>query len=108
MVTEGSSTNVFAVCSGVIYTHPESNLILSGITRQVILELLSAADFPFKEEAVSLEQLRRAEEIWICSSTAEIVPVISLDGKPVGDGKVGALTREVRQRYRAAVQDCCG
>ncbi|HOL17426.1 MAG TPA: D-amino-acid transaminase [Bacillota bacterium] len=108
VVTEGSSTNVFAVCGGVIYTHPESNLILSGITRQVILELLPAAGLPFKEEAVSLEQLRRAEEIWISSSTAEIVPVISLDGKPVGDGKVGALAREVRQRYRAAVQDCCG
>lgn len=108
VVTEGSSTNVFVVSEGVIYTHPESDLILSGITRQVILGLLSEAGFPYREEAVSLEQLCTSAEVWVSSSVAEIVPVITLDGKPIGDGKPGPITRQVLCEYRAAVEQSCG
>ncbi len=108
VVTEGSSTNVFAVRGGAVYTHPESDLILSGITRQVILGLLSEAGIHCREEAVSLEQLCDAAEVWVSSSVAEIVPVNSLDGKPVGEGKPGPITQQVMREYRVAVQRCCG
>ena len=107
VVTEGSSTNVFVVEGDVVSTHPESNLILPGITRQVVLELLSSAGVPCREEAVSLTRLRSADEIWVSSSVAEIVPVISLDGRPVGDGKPGPVTRKIIESYREAVQSSC-
>jgi D-alanine transaminase len=108
VVTEGSSTNVFVVSGGTVYTHPESDLILSGITRQIILGLLSDAGIPYREEAVSLAQLRRAEEVWVSSSVAEIVPVIKLDGAPVGEGNPGQITQQLMRKYRAAVQRSCG
>lgn len=108
VVTEGSSTNVFVVLGDEVYTHPESDLILSGITRQVILGLLSEAGVLYKEEAISLEQLRQAAEVWLSSSVAEIVPVITLDSKPVGDGKPGPITQRVMREYRGAVQRSCG
>jgi D-alanine transaminase len=91
LVTEGAASNVFAVLDGVLVTPPKSNSILAGITRDVILELAEKNNIAYREDNISLDQLKTASEIWVTSSTREIIPVVELDGNPVADGKVGAV-----------------
>ncbi|MDD1622826.1 MAG: D-amino acid aminotransferase [Methylococcaceae bacterium] len=90
-VVEGAASNVFAVIDGELITPPKSNEILPGITRDVILELAQANNIPCKEDIIALEALQDASEIWVTSSTREIVPVVELDGKIVADGKPGPV-----------------
>jgi D-alanine transaminase len=99
-VTEGAISNIFAVIEGVLMTAPKSNAILAGITREIILELAVAHQIPFKEQAISLEQLKTASEIWTASSTREIVPVVELDGEKVADGKAGVVWHKMNQLYQ--------
>jgi D-alanine transaminase len=101
VVLEGASSNVFAVIDGVLHTAPKSQHILAGITRDLIVELAQQHGLKLREEAVTLEQLRSASEIWISSSTREMVPVATLDSHRVGNGKVGPIFRQVWQWYRA-------
>lgn len=102
LVTEATSSNVFAVLDGQVYTHPLAN-ILPGVTRDVVIQLVREAGLTLREEAVTLPRLRRAEEIWLTSTVIEVLPVTSLDGRPVGDGRPGPVYRQVREAFRAAV-----
>ena len=77
LVTEGSSTNMFGVKDGVVYTHPVSNLILEGITRHVVLDLCKELDIPVVEEAFTLEEAFEMDEFFYTSTTAEVMPVTS-------------------------------
>ncbi|WP_415878942.1 D-amino acid aminotransferase [Methylomonas sp. TEB] len=88
-VVEGAASNLFAVLDGELITPPKSHEILPGITRDVILELAAAHNIPYQEDIIALEALHNASEIWVTSSTREIVPVVELDGQQVGDGKPG-------------------
>jgi len=99
-VTEGAASNVFIVADGIVKTPPQGPFILSGITRDLILELLQQAQLPYQETPISLMELRQAEEIWLTSSTREILPVILLDEQPVGSGAPGPLWRQTRQLYQ--------
>lgn len=90
-VTEGSATTVFAVLDGVVCTPPASSAILPGVTRNLLLELLRAADIAVSERAITLTELRCAEEIWLASTTRELSAVTRLDGAPVGAGVPGPL-----------------
>lgn len=102
---EGSSSNVFVVLDGVIVTPPRSRHILPGITRDVLLELIRAQDIAHAEQGIPVEALAAAEEIWLTSSTREVVPVTRVDGKPVGDGVPGPLWGHVLtllQTYKEA------
>lgn len=92
VVTEGAATNAFAVVDGVLRTHPLGNLILPGITREVIVELIRENGITLVEKAVTQGELVRATELFVCGTTTDVSPVISLDGKPVGAGTPGALT----------------
>ncbi|MGZ4960367.1 MAG: aminotransferase class IV [Methylomonas sp.] len=96
-VVEGAASNVFAVIDGELITPPKSNEILPGITRDVILELAQENHIPCKEDIIALEALEDASEIWVCSSTREIVPVVELDGKTVADGKPGPVWHTLDQ-----------
>ncbi|PTM58492.1 D-amino-acid transaminase [Desmospora activa] len=98
-VTEGSSTNVFLAKDGQLFTHPANNLILHGITRQVVLELAADMGIPVKEEAFTLQDLHRADEVFITSTTMEITPVIEIDGTPVGDSTPGNLVRRLQAAF---------
>jgi D-alanine transaminase len=100
-VTEGSASNVFAVVDGVLMTAPKSNAILAGITREVILALATEHQIPFSETAISVEQLKTAREVWVSSSTREIVPIVELDGQPVADGKAGEVWQKMNALYQA-------
>jgi len=103
-VTEAAAANVFVIKDGVIYTAPKNELILGGITRDLVLELARAAGIECREEAPSEALLKRADEVWISSSTREIVPVTELDDKPVGDGQKGVVWYNAMQQYQAYKQ----
>jgi len=99
-IMEGAASNVFIVVDGVAITPPKSQFILPGITRDLILEAMQAAQLPCREADIPESQLRTASEIWITSSTREILPVIMLDDKPVGNGKQGPVWAQVFQIYQ--------
>lgn len=95
MLTEGSASNVFIVIDGTLMTAPKGEKILPGITRDVVIELANKAGIPLQETFVSEMALRQADEIWITSSTKEVVPVTQLDAQPVGNGLPGAVWQQM-------------
>jgi D-alanine transaminase len=103
-VTEGAASNLFAVIDGVLLTPPKSNQILAGITRDVILELAAKNNIACREANISLAELKTASEIWVTSSTREIIPVVELDGVAVTDGKVGAVWHAMNSIFQAYKQ----
>jgi D-alanine transaminase len=100
-VTEGAASNLFAVIDDELITPPKNHEILPGITRDVILELAEANQIPYREDVIALEALQNASEVWVTSSTREIVPVIELDGQQLGDGKPGPVFQKMDQLLQA-------
>jgi D-alanine transaminase len=100
-VMEGAASNVFIVTDGTAITPPKNQFILPGITRDLILEVMKAAQLPIREANIPEALLRNADEIWITSSTREIIPITMLDDKPVGTGEPGQLWSQVLQLYQA-------
>jgi D-alanine transaminase len=103
-VTEGAASNIFIVKEGVVITPPKSSEILPGITRDLVLELARAEGIPAEERSFSLEELKAAEEIWMTSSTREVLAVIELDGNPVGSGQPGPVWKRIQSIYQAYKQ----
>src|SRR5688572_22614915 len=99
-LTEASASNVFIVKRGVIQSPPKSNLILPGITYDVIVELAAANGMPLEFRAVSEAEVRAADEIWVTSSSKEVLAIVELDGKRVGDGRPGPVFRRMYQAYQ--------
>lgn len=109
MVTEGTSSNFFIVKDEVLWTYPISNLILKGVTRTRVLEEIAPAQkLSFLEKAFPLEVALKADEAFLTGTTTEIMPIVTIDGKPVGDGKVGPVTKKVQQAYKAMIAQECG
>lgn len=104
LVTEASAANVFAVREGRLYTHPEGPHILSGITRQVVIEMAREDGMPVVEEAVAADDLPRVDEVFLTSTMSEIVPVVRIDGRPVGAGRPGPVTGRVRELFGARIE----
>jgi len=100
MVTEGAASNLFLVKDNIIYTPPKDNHVLPGITRDLVLEILSQKKMNYVEAPIAIEELMNADEIWITSSTWEIVPVIKLDNNPVGNGCVGEMWEKTNKFYQ--------
>lgn len=98
--TEGAASNLFIVRDGQLITPPKGPLLLPGITRDLIIELAARHDIGYREAVIPEAELRSADEIWLSSSTREIVPVTTLDGEPVGDGRPGPLYRRLHEIYR--------
>jgi len=99
-VTEGAASNVFIVVDSVAITPPKSQFILPGITRDLIIEAMQVAKLKVQEANIPENQLRTASEIWLCSSTREILPVINLDDTKVGTGQPGPVWSQVWQIYQ--------
>jgi D-alanine transaminase len=99
-LTEASSSNVFIVRDGVLLSPPKDHLILPGITYDVVLEIARTREFELEVRPVSAAEVRDADEIWITSSTKEVLAVTTLDGKPVGDGHPGPLFRRMHALYQ--------
>ncbi|MDN4503466.1 D-amino acid aminotransferase [Alteromonadaceae bacterium BrNp21-10] len=99
-LTEASSCNVFIVKNGVIKTPPLDNHLLPGITRYMLLDILRKdGSIEVQECAISMDQVRDADEVWLTSSSKDIAPVIELDGQPVADGKIGPMWLRAMQIY---------
>lgn len=88
-LTEGAASNIFVVRDGTLLAPPKSHLMLSGITYDVVLELAAEHAMPHHVREILEDEVRRADEIWLTSSTKEVLPITLLDGKPVGDGRPG-------------------
>jgi D-alanine transaminase len=89
-VLEGASSSVFIVLSGAIVTPPNSRSILPGTTRDAALEIAEGAT-PVQIRRISLDELRAASEVWIAAATRDVVPITTIDGRPVGEGKPGPM-----------------
>jgi len=107
-VAEGASTNVFLVRGAAVATPPLSAGILAGITREVVLELLPTLGVRSREEPLRLPDLLGADEVFITSTTREVVPVARVDDEAIGDGRPGPLTRRVMEAFRAYAPRHCG
>lgn len=99
-LTEAAACNVLAVQDGVLLAPPKDHLILPGITYDVVLELAAANRMPLQMRAITEQEVRTAQEIWITSSTKEVLAVTRLDGAAVGDGKPGPLFRRMHALYQ--------
>ncbi|WP_455662525.1 D-amino-acid transaminase [Pradoshia sp.] len=108
VITEGSHTNVSIVSDGTVYTHPANNLILNGISRRVMLKACESQSIPFKEEAFTVDQLMRADEVFITSTTLEITPVRRINGQPAGVEGQYPVIRQLQESFTAAIETECG
>lgn len=99
IVTEGTASNLFIVKNGILLTHPEGNLILSGITRQVVIELAQQLGIPVEERPFTKQELLAADELFFTGTISEITPYIQVEGQPIGDGRVGSVTRRLQDAF---------
>ncbi len=104
-LTEASSSNVFIVRDGVVLAPPKDHLVLPGITYDVVIEIARAREFEIEVRPIAEAEVRDADEIWVTSSTKEVLAVTTLDGKPVGDGRPGPLFRRMLALYQSAKKD---
>ena len=102
-ISEGSGMNIFIVSQGVVYTPAVSSGILEGITRNTVIELLESEDIEVRERDLARGSLYTAEEIFLTGTAAEVTPVRSIDGREVGGGDPGPITRKAQDIYSAAV-----
>ncbi len=100
-IAEGASTNVFLARDGALATPPLSAGILAGITREVVLELLPPLGLACREQPLLPSDLHGADEVFLTSTTREVVPVRRVDERTIGSGRPGALTRRVMEAFRA-------
>jgi D-alanine transaminase len=99
-LSEGSSSNVFVVSEGLLLAPPKSHLMLPGVTYDVVLELAAQLRMPHAVREISEARLRAAEEVWLTSSTKEVLAVVRLDGALVGPGRPGPLFRQMYAAYQ--------
>lgn len=108
-VLEGTSSNVFIVREGRLMTTPPAAKIggpgvLPGVVRQIILELAKEAEIPAKEGWFTIDQLKTAEEVFITNSISGVVPVTSVNGTKIGEGKTGLITDLMQKRYEEKIR----
>ena len=95
LVTEATRSNVFAVIEGILRTHPTGPFILPGVTREVVLELAREAGVAVREDAVTAAELAGAAEVFVTGTTSDVMPVVAIDGRAVGSGGPGPVTRRL-------------
>lgn len=103
VLIEGSHSNLAGVLDDEIVTYPVCNYILPGITRQFVLDMAREMGFAVREGAIRIEDLPRVQELFLTGTTTEVMPITRLDGRPVGDGRPGAVARRLQQGYRDRV-----
>jgi D-alanine transaminase len=109
IVTEGAMSNFFVVKDGAMWTHPANHLILKGISRTVILEQLAPKlGIPVVEKPFDVAFAKSADEAFVAVTVVEVMPLVTLDGAPVGNGKVGPVTRRLIEAFAALVAKECG
>jgi len=99
MLSEGSGQNVFLVDGGELYTPPLDGTLLPGITRDTVINIAKDEGLTVHVQPLTRETLYTSEECFVCGTASEVTPIRSVDRLPVGDGKVGPVTRRIQQRY---------
>ncbi|MBI2295350.1 MAG: D-amino acid aminotransferase [Betaproteobacteria bacterium] len=99
-LTEGSASNVFVVKRGVLLAPPKNQLVLPGITYDVVLELAAAKNVPSEVRKIPEDEVRNADELWLSSSSKEVLAITTLDGRPVGSGRPGAVFKLIHQAFQ--------
>jgi len=108
LITEGSHSNIFFVIDGTLFTHPESNNVLSGVTRKNVLRIAEESGIKIREEAVQENRIRFVHEAFITNTSAEVTPVIELGGNTLGEGIPGPVTRLIRKKFEAEIETLKG
>ena len=100
MVTEGTSTNAWIVTADdAVMTRAADHAILNGVTRAAILDIIRREGYRLVERPFSVAEAKAAREAFLTSTTADLLPVVRIDGAPVADGKPGPLSRKLREAY---------
>jgi len=105
-LTEGSASNIFVIRDGVLLAPPKSHLMLPGITYDVVLELAAASGIPHQVREVTERETFTADELWMTSSTKEVLAIRELNGNPIGSGKPGPLFRRMHALYQEMKAAC--
>ncbi len=104
LITEGSRSNIFFVVDGTLFTHPESNHILSGVTRKNILRIARESGIGIREEALPVNRIGFVSEAFIANTSAEVTPLIDLSGNTIGDGLPGPVTKLINEKFDAEIK----
>jgi D-alanine transaminase len=105
VLIEGSHSNLFGVLDGELVTYPACNYILAGITRDLVIDIARGLDIRVREGAMQWERLAEISELFLSGTTTEVMPVTRLDGKPVGSGEPGPITRRLITAFRERVRE---
>ena len=97
---EGTHTSFFGVIDGVVRTAPLSNYILPSITRAVVIELCETNDIPIRQSPIFQQELETAEELMLIGTTVEVKPIVSVDGRQVGNGKPGPVAKRLYELFK--------
>jgi D-alanine transaminase len=104
-MTEGAASNIFVVKNDKLFAPPKDNLMLPGITYDVVLEIAAANGIPYQVRRISVAEVFAADELLLTSSTKEVLAITQLDGKPVGTGKPGAIFARLHKLYQDFKRD---
>jgi D-alanine transaminase len=104
-LTEGTHTSFFGVLDGAVLTAPNSNAILPGITRGLILRLAAQAGIPVREQLLKRSDLTHVSELFLTGTTSEVLPIVQVDDQPISDGRPGPVTRRLQEAYGQAVRE---
>lgn len=105
LISEGTHTSVFAVRNGRLLTAPNSHHILPGITRGLILRLAERANIPIEEHAFHIDDLFKVDELFLTGTSTEVLGIVNVDGKTIGTGTPGPITKLLHSTYCQAVKD---
>ncbi len=103
-ITEGSSSNVFIVKDNCVITRPATNLILNGITRQVILKLCKENGIEYKEQIFTANDLKQADEVFISSTTSEVMPIVQINELQINSGTPGKITKKLQNLFKREIE----
>jgi D-alanine transaminase len=95
MLTETSHANVMAVIGGAVWTHPVDGHVLPGVTREVVLELAASQGIPIKEKPIPKADLGKATEVFLTGTLSDVMPIVTVDGKTIGDGRPGPIAKKL-------------
>lgn len=107
-VTEGSSSNIFIVKNGIVITHASNQYILKGITKDVVLQLCAGNHLPLEERTFTLSELQQADEVFLTSTTSEVIPIIKVDEVQISGGAPGPITKQLQGLFTAEIEHQCG
>ncbi|WP_342540996.1 D-amino-acid transaminase [Heyndrickxia sp. FSL K6-6286] len=103
-ITEGSSSNVFIVKDNCVITRPATNLILNGITRQVIFKLCKENGIEYKEQIFTVNDLKQADEVFISSTTSEVMPIVQINELQINSGTPGKITKKLQNLFKREIE----